>query len=294
MNYNKACEYLEFKKNDEINENTIKKQYRMLALTYHPDKNKSIDAKKKFQIINEAYQYLISYEGFNNNCDINDNDYSNILFYFLNSIISEENNFMHVIINKVNSLCEDKAIEYMQTLDITLLFKIYDILFKYKSAFHLRSNFIEEVKEIIKEKTKDDEKIILNPKLEDLFEEQVYKLKVKEHLFFIPLWHDELVYDLSGTNLYVNCEPILPENIQIDNNNNIYITKNYTMNDIWKNDKLNIEFNNIVINTRNLLMRSNQTIKYKNYGIPKINIKDPFDTSKKGDVFVIINIERVD
>ena len=91
---------------------------------------------------------------------------------------------------------------------------------------------------IIKQKTKNDEKIILNPKLIDLFEEQVYKLKVQEQLFFIPLWHDELIYDLSGTNLYVNCEPILPENIEIDNQNNIYITKEYNLNEIWNNDKL--------------------------------------------------------
>ena len=200
---------------------------------------------------------------------------------------------MHVIINKVNSLCEDKAVEYMKTLDITLLFKIYDILFKYKNAFHMKANFIEEVKKIIKEKTKNDEKIILNPKLTDLFEEQVYKLKVNEELFLIPLWHDELIYDLSGTNLYVHCEPILPNNIEIDSQNNIYITKDYTLNEIWNNDKLDIEFNNIIINTRNLLIRSNQTIKYRNCGIPKINTKTPFDTSKKGDVFIIINIECV-
>ena len=245
-------------------------------------------------MINEAYQYLLSYEGYNNSNDISENDYSNILFYFLNSIISEENNFMHVIINKINNLCEDKAIEYLKTLDTNLLFKIYDILFKYKNAFHMKANFIDEVKKIIKEKTKNDEKIILNPKLIDLFEEQVYKLKVQEQLFFIPLWHDELIYDLSGTNLYVNCEPILPENVEIDNQNNIYITKEYNLNEIWNNDKLDIEFNNIIINTRNLLIRSKQTIRYKNCGIPKINTKNPFDASKKSDIFVIINIERVD
>ena len=258
MNYNKACKYLEFKKNDEINENTIKKQYRMLALTYHPDKNNSPDAKKKFQMINEAYQYLLSYEGYNNSNDISENDYSNILFYFLNSIISEENNFMHVIINKINNLCEDKAIEYLKTLDTNLLFKIYDILFKYKNAFHMKANFIDEVKKIIKEKTKNDEKIILNPKLIDLFEEQVYKLKVQEQLFFIPLWHDELIYDLSGTNLYVNGEPILPENVDIQNQNNIYITKEYNLNEIWNNDKLDIEFNNIIINTVTYLLEVNK------------------------------------
>lgn len=36
----------------------IKKAYRQLALKYHPDKNKSADAEKKFKEVNQAYQIL--------------------------------------------------------------------------------------------------------------------------------------------------------------------------------------------------------------------------------------------
>ena len=37
----------------------LKKQYRLKALLYHPDKNNSPDASAKFQEINESYQYLL-------------------------------------------------------------------------------------------------------------------------------------------------------------------------------------------------------------------------------------------
>jgi DnaJ-class molecular chaperone len=36
----------------------IKKQYRKLSMKYHPDRNKDPDATKKFQEINEAFEYL--------------------------------------------------------------------------------------------------------------------------------------------------------------------------------------------------------------------------------------------
>jgi hypothetical protein len=293
MKYSEACKYLEFKKNDEINEKTIKKQYKMLALMYHPDKNKSEDASEKFQKIHEAYQYLLKYEGYNTTKEIYENDnYSSVLFYFINSIIDEDN-IMHVVLNKIGSVCEEKALNYLTELDKQLLFKIYNIIAKYKNAFHKNTEFLEKIKNIIKEKTKNDERIILNPTISDLIEENVYKLTYKDNIYYVPLWHQELVYDNSGNNLYINCEPKLPDDIDIDENNNIYIVRNYTLKQLWETDNIDINFNNIVLNTRNLKIKNKQTIQFKQFGIPKINDKDVFNVSNRSDIFVIINIDSL-
>ena len=40
----------------KITEEIIKRQYRMLALKYHPDKNHAKDADSKFQEIQSAYE----------------------------------------------------------------------------------------------------------------------------------------------------------------------------------------------------------------------------------------------
>ena len=38
----------------------IKKQYRVLALSYHPDKCQDVDATRKFQAVTEAYRKLVA------------------------------------------------------------------------------------------------------------------------------------------------------------------------------------------------------------------------------------------
>ena len=52
--------------------NQILKKYRLLALLYHPDKNKNEDANEKFQKINEAYNCLMNNENSNENITYKD------------------------------------------------------------------------------------------------------------------------------------------------------------------------------------------------------------------------------
>jgi len=55
MNVLKARNILELP--EEFDENLLKKQYRLLAMKYHPDKNKD-NTNAKFSEINNAYEYL--------------------------------------------------------------------------------------------------------------------------------------------------------------------------------------------------------------------------------------------
>ena len=43
---------------ESASEDTLKKQFKRLALQYHPDRNKSPDATKKFIEIKKAYEIL--------------------------------------------------------------------------------------------------------------------------------------------------------------------------------------------------------------------------------------------
>jgi len=45
-----------------INKEDLKKKFRKLVMKYHPDRNKSLDATKKFIEIKEAYETLFKYD----------------------------------------------------------------------------------------------------------------------------------------------------------------------------------------------------------------------------------------
>jgi len=316
MKYENAIQILElndyYNNNDidiDIDIDIIKKQYRSLALLYHPDKNSDKGSTKKFQEIKEAYDYLIS-ENIDLSCDelsdneedfsdvfenLNKNSYQYILYSFLKSILLKDKIIIDIssILQNISNTCEDNAIDLIKKFDKPILIKIYGILKNYSNVLHINHSFLTKMKNVISEKYSNDECIILNPTIEDLFENNLYRLKINEFLYIIPLWHHELIYDNSGNEIIVKCCPILPENIEIDKENNIIFFKNIEIMEIWEKEFISINIGEriFVINREQLLMKKKQIVILYGIGISKINTNNIYDISNKSDIIIHLTLK---
>jgi hypothetical protein len=180
----------------------------------------------------------------------------------------------------------------LEKLDNDTLIKIHDVFSKYRTAFHYSEGFLKYVEQVLSNKVKNDNCIVLNPSIDDLFDCNLYKITENRNTYIVPLWHHELVYDNNGFDLYVRCNPILVEHISIDSENNIHYFAKYSVVDIF--DKETIE---IIIGLRKfsifvsgLSIKRKQTIVLRGRGIPRICGDDVYDVSKRGDIHVHIEL----
>ena len=243
IDYRNACEILELEDGFDIDQ--LKQQYRIKALRYHPDKNMgSQEATEKFQKINESYEYLKSRIEL---CDredepINEGGYQGALYTFIHNIMKKDSveEMVNIILRKMTNICENKALTTLENIDKHVLIKINEFIKKYKEAFHFTTEFFDKVDEITKNKCKYDECIILHPTIDDLLNDNIYRLRLNDHIYNVPLWHSELVYDHSGNDIYVKCYPILPENMSIDTDNNLRIDIKYRVIEIFGKSSIDI------------------------------------------------------
>lgn len=308
MNYKTAVKILEIDiEKEELNNNIIKKKYRMLALQFHPDKNNTEYARTKFHDIQNAYEFLTK----NNKSEDDDIDtfvneqtysYKDLLGIFLKSLSEEGgfgNNINDVqfkiyqnILQKISRLCEERTIELLKNINKNLLIKIYEVLFKYQNVLYISDVLLIKIREVLDEQMKNDECIILHPILEDLFDHNIYKLNYQERTMLIPLWHHELVYDISGADLYVRCFPILSDNVSIDSNNNISVDLQYDIRELLSKEEIKIDLggHRFCFNVEDLRVVPQQTAILKGAGIPSINSKDIFSINERSNLMLNIRL----
>ena len=320
MNINLALEELEISLDEveitKLDQEYVKKQYRKLALKWHPDKNKDIIAKEKFQKINEAYDFLSKELCLINGSDDSNNYdtfvsctsskeskiYIDILSKFISSLLKGSYNeiFMNIVKEIVTNY-DVITLTYLRNiftdLDKQKAIEIYQLLYKYKDILYINNEILEFVSLIVIEKYKNDRVYILQPSINDLLEHNIYKLYVDDKLYLVPLWHNELYFDgPDGSEIIVLCQPKLQTNIKIDENNNIYYEKTINIEnelcDLMKNKKfvsINIGEKWFSVPLDKLYIKMDQLYKFKKQGISQICENDIYNIDCKSDIIVKIS-----
>ncbi len=324
MNYQRACETLLINPKD-ISLEVIRKQYKLMALKYHPDKNSADDAADVYREIKEAHDYLIAgirrcdpedefgKSGFECECDFESDD-SNIQFAstiyqkikesssyigvaasFIETLYNNktfQKHIFHPILMRILLGCEEKGLQLFETMDKPRAQKVFAIISLYRDAFHISDAFLEKAQQILDLKTDNlevvKERVILNPNLDDLYNQSVFKLQTS---VLVPLWFSELIYEKE--NIIVECIPELPEHITLDEHNNIHVRLSYLISDVWKKDILEVSVGTRVftILTRDLKLMNYQIFAHMRAGIPVPNEKNIFKTDHLSNVIIHVLLD---
>jgi curved DNA-binding protein CbpA len=303
MNYLLAFETLEIDINKkDITIEYIKKKYHKQALKYHPDKNGNTEeSNEKFKQINESFFYLkreieelqeVKEDSTNNHYS---SLYVDILRVFLSGIIDGKyNEIFTKIVNEFVLNYSTISIKLFDDLDKETAMSIYSFLSKYKFLFHLNQEIIDSIREKIIKKYENTIVYVLNPKIDDLLSNNVYKLYVDNSLFLVPLWHNEMYFDNLGNEIIVLCEPKLDDNMMIDEDNNLHVTINIEWSDFFLSTKQNIEVKigskMFYVPVKELFIRQEQYYRIKGNGLSHINEHDIYDVDDKGDIIIKIII----
>jgi hypothetical protein len=197
---------------------------------------------------------------------------------------------MELLTNKYSKV----TIEFLKTLPKSTILNLYNICNEYSELLGIPSDILTKIN-IVKELTKDDKVKVIYPTLDNLLNDEIFILEYQNETYYIPYWHHELIYDLSGHSLIVQCIPNLPDYCNIDKYNNLYIKISTTISSLLNITYLSISVHNksFRIPINELKIVKNQRYTIKNKGIPCINNRNIFSNDLRASIFIDINFTDI-
>lgn len=293
MNYELATQILNIK--SEFTNNELKKAYYSHSLTYHPDKNNSENAADKFRDGKLAFEYLKIHKNMPNTEDYNVTSYKKLFSKCMQYLMPELDNDDKFINNTLKILldsCKSVTLKIIEKMNKERAFQVYNYLTKYKNIFNIDDTLNAEILDIINKKISSDNIIILNPNINDILEDKIYKYSLDNKEYYIPLWHTEVTYDISGNDLILRCIPELEDNLYIDNDNNLHITISASIKDIFikKRFIFKIGEKTFNISSKELTIQEKQVYTINKGGILIAHYDNLYSTLSRGDIIVYLTL----
>lgn len=295
MDFKQSCTILELQ--CPFTEKHLRTAYYKHALYYHPDKNKSDDAEDNFKRVAEAYEYLSIYlqiEKENskvNNNDIYDSFLSRLFREIFDKSIEHHATFLGLY-TQIKTGCYDLALKTFKKLDYKTAIEIIQYLSSYKDVLGIKDETLTMFQSTIE--NIETNQIILNPSLDNLFQKDVYCLEQNDKIYYIPLWHEEIMfYDSeSNENITVLNQLQLPDHVTIDHNNDIHVHIKYCISTALRDSTIPFTLGEKVfeLSTKEITIQSHQIVKIIEKGAPRINTNNLLDAHQIGDIIIHLSL----
>jgi hypothetical protein len=335
MNIAEACRILSIDNLDGLTKKELHQIYRKYALKYHPDKCKLDDAHARFIEIQNAYQFLLHYMDDSDADDAtpmaDDMKYADMMDTFLkqSSLLPTHIYFIKMVLRLLTTSSKQwRNIALGEETKKT----IFDFLYHYKDVLHIdaailrhlfcfggakdntedKNDVTEEEDEMSKRDQiheynakEDPHHVVCYPSLDDLLQDHVYCLAFNDQIYYVPLWHQEVIFALSdfdtkdnhetNNELRVSCFPMLPVNIEMDDDNHIYVRVRWTAAEVWDCATKTVDITpsrKMDVPLLSLRMVSEeQTIELAGMGVLSIDPAEPLSPlTKRQSIFVCVSL----
>jgi len=278
----------------DITHENIKRCYRKRALETHPDKNKTDISGEKFAEVGQAKEILTEFliaKSYGTPME-DDESEDNSIWSWIGQVVKTQDS--KEINNAFRKIVGNVAVKLFDKLGKENMVHTYEMFVKYRDILCIDEKTLEDIRLKICSTT---QVIILNPSIDDLLNDNVFRYNYKEEIINIPLWHSELYYDIDGGDLIARCIPILDDDIWISENNNIHkcidITISYRDGEIEWDNYVEVQVGNKLFNIfyKDLKIIKSQTIVFKKEGVAIINTCDMYSVEERSDIVIHIRLQ---
>lgn len=287
MNYNIACNILNLK--PHFTHSELRKNYHLMALQYHPDKNQDKNASDIFRQIVEAYEYLDKFQDKKReNRDNGDKiTYAKLIADFITIISTNDTDLISLFKNE----CLEYTVDIINTLDKSILLILSNYINIFWRVFNISGESLATIIQTIKSRLERTNIYILNPTLENMKRNDIHCLEHQGETIYIPLWHRELQYN----DILIKCIPDLPEHIEIDDDNNIHYKVFLDSAKVFESADIEIDLCGDLhsIKMDQLFIRKYQKYVIKEAGISQIDTINILEIDKRSDIIVHIFISGI-